>query len=481
LLVKEDIMAGQGIRRHRLRGRAAHLRLAVPLAAVTLLATACTSSAGLARVGETSAAPPARPAQTVTPPGTPAGAQLRWLMAELARLPLSDAQVRAHFDAAFLTQFNPAALNQMLEAAIRIDLVSIQVSQPSTLVANVLAGGGERAQVWLDVDSHGLISWLRISPASTGPTPATWAGVDSALRAVAPRVRLLVAKVGNGSCQPIHSIDPGTAAPLGSAFKLYVLDALGDAVAAGKVRWGQALTVTAQVKGLPPGELQTEPDGTQVSVLDAAGKMISLSDNTAADMLIGLLGRPAIEASLTTTGMASPAMNLPFLTTREIYVLKLRQWPVLASRFIAADESGRRALLASTVDRAPLPTLAEVGAWTAPRDIDSLEYFGSASDICRAYASLADLDRQPGLAPIGQVLAVNDDGLQLDPAQWKTTWFKGGSEPGALSLAYLATTRAGQSYVVTVLAENPSQPLGDDAIPAILSAVKGAFTLATRG
>jgi hypothetical protein len=179
--------------------------------------------------------------------------------------------------------------------------------------------------------------------------------------------------------------------------------------------------------------------------------------------------------------MASPAMNLPFLTTREIYVLKLRQWPTLAQRFISASESGRRALLASTVDRAPLPTLAQAGAWTTPRAIDKLEYFGSATDLCRAYASLAALDRQPGLSPIGQALSVNDDGLQLDPAQWKTTWFKGGSEPGALSLAYLATTRAGQSYVVTVLAEDPSQPLAGNAIPAIVAAVKGAFILAARG
>ena len=467
-------MNGPGIRR-------AAMRLVVPLAAVALLAAACTGSQKPASVAETAAAPAASPAKTVAPPATPAGAQLRWLTAELARLPMSDAQVRAHFDAAFLAQVSPAALNQSLEAVIRIDLLSIQVSQPTTVVANVLAGVGERAQVWLDVDSHGLISWLRVSPASTGPVPATWAGVDRALRAVAPRVRLLVAKVGNGSCQPVHSIDPGTAAPLGSAFKLYVLDALGEAVAAGKVRWDQPLTVTEQVKGLPPGELQTEPAGTQVPVLDAAGKMISLSDNTAADMLISLLGRSSVEASLTTAGMASPAMNLPFLTTREIYVLKLHQWPALAKRFIAADESGRRQLLTSVVDRAPLPTLAEAGAWTMPRDIDSLEYFGSASDLCRAYASLAALDRRPGLSPIGQVLSVNDDGLQLDPAQWKTTWFKGGSEPGALSLAYLATTRAGPSYAVTVLAEDPSQPLGDAAIPAIVAAVKGAFTLAARG
>jgi beta-lactamase class A len=474
-------MLGPDIRRGGVRGRAARPFLVALLLAMVLLAAACTSAGTQTIVPPPTAAASTGPAKTIAPPGTPAGSQLRWLIAELARLPMSDAQVRAHFDAAFLTQVSPAALNQALEAAIRLDLLSIQVSEPSTLVANVLADGSERAQVWLDVDSHGLISWLRISPANIGPTPATWAGVDSALRAVAPRVRLLVAKVSGGSCLPVHSIDPGTAAPLGSAFKLYVLDALGDAVAAGKVRWDQPLTVTAQLKGLPPGELQTEPDGTRVSVLDAAGKMISLSDNTAADMLINLLGRSAVESSLTSTGMASPAMNLPFLTTREIYVLKLHQWPTLAQRFISADESGRRALLASTVDRAPLPTLAQAGEWTMPRDIDSLEYFGSATDLCRAYASLAALDRQPGLSPIGQALSVNDDGLQLDPARWKTTWFKGGSEPGALSLAYLATTRAGQSYVVTVLAENPSQPLADNAIPAIVSAVKGAFTLAARG
>jgi hypothetical protein len=37
--------------------------------------------------------------------------------------------VGALFDAAFLTQFNPTAFNQILEAAIRIDLVSIQASR----------------------------------------------------------------------------------------------------------------------------------------------------------------------------------------------------------------------------------------------------------------------------------------------------------------------------------------------------------------
>jgi beta-lactamase class A len=480
-------MFGPGIRRSGARGHRAKPWLAALVLAVLLAAAACSSPRPQAHP-----APPTAPASrgtptgdasggpAVNPPDTPAGAQLRWLMTAAGH-PLSDAQVRAHFDAAYLDQFSPPVLNQMLQAVTSLRLLSIRVSQPSTVVASIAAGNAQ-GQVWLTVDGQGLISWLRISPATAGPTPASWAGVDGILHLVAPQVRLLVADVSDGSCQPVHSIDPGTPAPLGSAFKLYVLDALASAVAAGKVRWDQPLTVTAQVKGLPPGELQIAPDSTQVSVQDTAAKMISISDNTAADMLIDLVGRSAVEAALTATGMTSPAMNRPFLTTREIFVLKLHQWPSLARRYIAADEPSRRALLSSIVDRAPLPTVASAGSWTTPRDIDQLEYFASASDICRAYASLADLARRPGLAPVTQMLSVNDDGLQLDPATWQTTWFKGGSEPGVLTLAYLATTRTGKSYVVTVLAEDPSRPLDEAlAIPAILSAVKGAFTLAARG
>ena len=427
-------MAGPGARGSVRRRGPGWLFLAGLILAVAVFAVACSSP-------KPSAAPgPANPTGTglskaVSPPGTPAGAQLRWLIAAVAHLPMSGAQVRAHFDAPFLAQVSPAMLNQALQGATGVKLLSIQVSKPSALVAIVSTSGViPRAQVALAVDSQGLISGLRISPATTAPVPATWAGVNAALRTVAPQVRLLVANVSNGSCQPVDSIDPATAAPLGSAFKLYVLDALGHAVASGKVHWNQPLTVTAQLKSLPSGELQTKPDGTQISVQDTAAKMISISDNTAANMLINLVGRPAVEAALTTTGMADPALDRPFLTTRELFILKLDQWPTLANRYIAANQAGRRALLASTIDRAPLPAVAAAKAWTTPRDINRLEWFASANDICRAYTSLAALARRPGLSPIGQVLSLNDGGLQLDPAQWKTTWFKGGSEPGVLTL-----------------------------------------------
>jgi beta-lactamase class A len=453
-------------------------RFAVVIAGV-LAGSALVACSGSGGISPSSSARP-RLSAALPDAGTPAGAQLAWLLAATSHLPISAAQLRVHFDAGFLAQIGPAKINQAFRTVGAVDVASVEVSQPRRFIATVGTGAG-RFQMTLVIDARGLISGLGFGPVIP-PAPTTWAGVDAAIRSAAPQVRLLVAKVTHGSCQPVHGIDPGTAAPLGSAFKLYVLDALGNAVASGKVHWNQQLTITAQLKSLPSGELQTEPAGSKISVQDTAAKMISISDNTAANMLINLVGRPAVEAALSTAGMTDPARDRPFLTTRELFILKLDQWPTLANRYIAANEAGRRALLATTIDRAPLPAVAAAQAWTTPRDINSLEWFASANDICHVYASLAALARRPGLSPLAGVLQINDGGLGLDPAQWRTTWFKGGSEPGVLTLTYLATTRTGHSYVVAVLAENPSAPIDQaTAAPALLSAIKGAFTLATHG
>lgn len=141
-------------------------------ATVVLLAGACGSPAASAPAGPALAAAPAK---AVVPPDTTAGVQLRWLIAAMARLPLSGAQVRTHFDAAFLAQLSPAVLNQALQAMVSLRLLSIRVSELSTVVADVSVGdSGQRAQVLLTVDRRGLISWLRISPAVAGLSPATW-------------------------------------------------------------------------------------------------------------------------------------------------------------------------------------------------------------------------------------------------------------------------------------------------------------------
>ena len=88
--------------------------------------------------------------------------------------------------------------------------------------------------------------------------PATWAAVDRQIQQAAPQTRLLVARVTGGGCQTVHAVDATTPAPLGSAFKLYVLDGW-PGHRRGTVSWNQRLTLTSQLTSLPSGNLATKP------------------------------------------------------------------------------------------------------------------------------------------------------------------------------------------------------------------------------
>ena len=128
------------------------------------------------------------------------------------------------------------------------------------------------------------------------------------------------------------------------------------------------------------------------------------------------------------------------------------------------------------MDPLPLSRLTP-GGWTQPRDIDTLEWFASPDDICRAFAGLHQLAAQPGLAPIKSVLSVNDGDIGLGKPQWPTVWFKGGSEPGVLTLGYLATNSKGQTFVVVAMLGNPAAALPPSATIALLAIAHGAFEL----
>ena len=78
------------------------------------------------------------------------------------------------------------------------------------------------------------------------------------------------------------------------------------------------------------------------------------------------------------------------------------------------------------------------------------------------------------------MLQLNDGGPQLDPNQWRRTWFKCEVGSGVFASAYLATTQTGRSYVVAAVAQNPTPPLPEGADLSMLAAVRGAFTLAAQ-
>ncbi|MER3487095.1 MAG: serine hydrolase, partial [Chloroflexota bacterium] len=192
---------------------------------------------------------------------------------------------------------------------------------------------------------------------------------------------------------------------IASSFKLYVLGELARQIASGEAQWDEPLTLRDALKSLPSGNLLYWPDGSVLPLQYYAERMIAESDNTATDHLIHRLGRRNVEAMMVAMAHAEPERNRPLLLTREWFAIKLRLRPEDVRRYLAAGETEKRDMLRHEID--PLAdTLWDGETWTGPYLIDTIEWFASASDLCRAMASLHEMASQPGLAPVAGALSL---------------------------------------------------------------------------
>lgn len=474
------------------RGKAARRILCAWLSVMMAGAAAgCTGSPGSTGPGR--AAPAASPAPvfiSTAAPDAPVGRQLTWFLRAVADLPWSRQVIQAHFRSGVGVDEVNAVVGQELAAwgasvsssgASLTGLLGQDRTRDPVALLAVAAFGRVRLTVSIAVDGAGRISELQL-----GPYLSSWAQADRELAALAPQASLLAARVSpGGSCTPVHQVAAAAARPLASVFKLFVLGALAGQIAAGRISWDQQLTVTEAVRSAGnsgPGYLQDVPAGTRVPVRQVAAKMIALSDNTASDMLIHLVGRSAVEAQFRQWSDHA-ALNVPFLTGREVFQMKLLHYPALADRYLRLAPGQRAAFLASSVD--PLPfspaQVQEKVAQTTsePREIDTIGWFASPDDICRAFAGLQQLAAQPRLAPLGPILAAYGPFTRwiAAPARWPTVWHKGGSEPGVSTAGYLATNSKGQTVVVAVMLSNPAAALSPSEDPGLAAIARAAFEL----
>ncbi|MDH3683264.1 MAG: class A beta-lactamase-related serine hydrolase, partial [Acidimicrobiia bacterium] len=186
--------------------------------------------------------------------------------------------------------------------------------------------------------------------------------------------------------------------------------------------------------------------------------MIGISDDTATDHLIAVVGREAVEAALSATGHHDPGLNRPLLTTRELFQLKLGD-PDRIGRYRRADETERRRIL-DELSTEPLPELA-ASSFTEPNAID-VEWLAITGDLCRVITWLdARSDDQPEL-----VEALTAGRGPIDRRAWPVVAFKGGSEPGVLSLTWLAADPDGRKVVVAGIANDPDSTIDVDRATA---------------
>src|SRR5262249_44138944 len=150
----------------------------------------------------------------------------------------------------------------------------------------------------------GRIIFLRFFPAI--PSSATFQSVTTMLRKLPGKASLLL--VVNGAEKIAWNADEPLA--VGSAFKLATLAALLADVETGKRTWAEAVELTRQLKSPFGGILSEWPERSPITIHSLAALMIAQSDNTAADVLLNIVGRASIERRAPHTR--------PFPSTREV-------------------------------------------------------------------------------------------------------------------------------------------------------------------
>ncbi|GGC57150.1 serine hydrolase [Hoyosella rhizosphaerae] len=414
-------------------------------------------------------------------PDTPVGRQMAWFISAVPQAPLSEELLSSRFTEEFLSQVPVDDINNSLLDFGRLNPVSIERADEFEMMLIVTAGE-ERLNLAMSVDENNDISGLTLTPA--GPerpdSPESWDEFDDRLDALAPDSTFVVASVdGDGMCVPVREKRGDDVMPIASVFKLYVLDAVAGAVERGDIEWETTMAVTDELKSWPTGILQDEQAGTEVSVGESVELMMALSDNTATDMLIDLVGAEAVEDSIAASSR-NAERNQPLLTTRDMFILKAVDYPSLADEFVGLDADQRRDFLATTLSETQLPPLSEAQDWTTPRHIDSIEWFGSAEDVCAAYVGLSQRDSEM----VDRALSQNDGGIGLDREEFPTVWFKGGSEPGILALSYLVETPEGDRFVISINTRDERADITDSRVTTTdvqeaLSLAEGALRLAT--
>ena len=323
----------------------------------------------------------------------------------------------AWFDSAFLAQIPPPQIEAIVSSLHRQfgAFVSVEIERGEGMLR--LAGAEMPVRAALNAQGQFIGLFFGV-PTLTGAEPAELIGQFEALAddisAFVRRGDTVLAE--RGADRPLA---------VGSAFKLAILKAYEDRVAAGDLTRDRVVALRPAWRSIPSGMLQDWPAGVPVTLETLAGLMIAISDNTATDAMIGILGRDAIEA-------VSPR-NRPFLTTREAALIKTDALPDLRRRYRDGDVAARRRLLAELAAH----DLGETRDFGTTPTVE-IEWFFTTRELC---GLIGDLFAAPAVA-------INPG--PVDAAGWARVAYKGGSELGALNFTAAAERADGQRVCAAV-------------------------------
>ena len=254
------------------------------------------------------------------------------------------------------------------------------------------------------------------------------------------RHAFLFAELTDKGPVPLYASGAKERFAIASGFKVYILGALIDEVNKGKRRSADVMLLRRDLIGPPSSEMASWPVGSPVTLHTYALKMMSISDNTATDHLLYLLGRRRVEKQMQVMGHSDPAVNRPLLFTREMAMLRDKNAVGRADKWRKLDEAGRRKFLQTEI--ASLHDYEAVDV--DPAALDVAEYYATPLDLAHAFDWIR---RHTGPNDAGRpLLQVMGTELKFDRKTWPVVAAKGGAEDQVACGNWLLQHKNGKWY-----------------------------------
>ena len=249
--------------------------------------------------------PAAAMAQTAPPPPAESTAMLDHRAVELIAIFNGGGDVAATFAPEFLAQIPEAQirgiaaqLTGQLGKAVKVASLKPAGPARAALVIGFEKGSATMGMA-LDPGPTGRIAGLGITGTQTAAVAgiATLADVAAAFGALPGQTGFAVADLARADklgAAPLAALEAERPLAIGSTFKLVILAEIVRVIDAGERKWEDAIVLDGTE--LPAGGFNQMPKGTTVPLRKLAEEMIRISDNSATDVLIRVLGREKIEA-----------------------------------------------------------------------------------------------------------------------------------------------------------------------------------------
>jgi hypothetical protein len=423
-------------------------------------------------------------------PDTPLGHQLTWVMETLNSNAsgLTEEMVTETFGSQFLKGVPPKYLIENLKqwAALGAPLTVLTFERKGADqygVAAVKSRDGSQVAITIAVEPKAphRIALLLIQPipdqaveiptgAFSGIPLESWDEFDETWKSSAEKTSFLAAELTDDGCNPVHAINPDGELAIGSISDLFILGALVVRIENG-ASWDDQLAIHDEWKTRPPGSMQEEAAGKQFSLEQYATQMIQSQDRTAASHLLNFLGRQQVESVQLDMGLVHPELNQPFLSPQEFLTLKASASEVLVHSYIVGSADERRDLLKSEVPSVFVDDM-DVAAMTAPKNVDSIGWFASMSDLCNAMHFLHEAGQKPGMGPLATIL-LDNNGPFIGTPEWPRGGIVGAiEEPGVSGSIWLVQRGDGRWFVIAGVFNDSthslsSTPVGAEFFPAL--------------